>query len=95
MSQLCVTWEAEARRAVELGIRTCLLRTGLVFGRGGGAFPQLTLPIRLGLGTILGSGRQWMSWIHLEDLVRLILFALDRDDVAGPSQRDGAAAGDK
>lgn len=83
-SQLCLEWEAEARRADELGIRTCLPRIGLVFGRGGGAFPQLALPVRLGLGMIMGAGRQWMSWIHLQDLVNLIVFTLDRDDIAGP-----------
>lgn len=84
MSRLCVEWEAEARRALGLGVRTCLLRTGLVFGQRGGAFQQLALPVRLGLGMIMGSGCQWMSWIHLQDLVRLILFALDREDVEGP-----------
>lgn len=84
MSQLCVAWEAEARRAIALGVRTCLLRSGLVFGRGGGAFPFLALPVRFGLGMIMGNGRQWMSWIHLKDLVNLTLFALDREDVEGP-----------
>lgn len=84
MSRLCVEWEAEARRAVGLGIRTCLLRIGLVFGQKDGAFQQLALPVRLGVGMIMGSGRQWMSWIHLQDLVRLILFTLDRVDVEGP-----------
>ncbi|WP_282605028.1 TIGR01777 family oxidoreductase [Pelagibius sp. Alg239-R121] len=84
MSRLCCEWEQAAGKADGLGIRVCLLRIGLVFGRGGGAFPQLARPIKLGLGAVMGSGRQWMSWIHLEDLVRLILFVLDRDDVSGP-----------
>ncbi len=84
MSRLCAEWEQAAQNAEGLGLRVCLLRIGLVFGRGGGAFPQLAMPIRLGLGAVMGSGRQWMSWIHLQDLVGLILFALDRKDVAGP-----------
>lgn len=84
MSKLCAEWEQAAEQAEGLGLRVCLLRIGLVFGRGGGAFPQLALPIKLGLGAVMGSGRQWMSWIHLQDLVGLILFALDRKDVAGP-----------
>ncbi len=83
MSRLCAEWERAAQQAEALGLRVCLLRIGLVFGRGGGAFPQLALPIRLGLGAIMGHGRQWMSWIHLQDLVGLILFTLDRRDVAG------------
>lgn len=84
MSKLCAEWEQAAEQAEGLGLRVCLLRIGLVFGRGGGAFPQLALPIKLGLGAVMGSGRQWMSWIHLQDLVGLILFALDRKDVTGP-----------
>ncbi len=84
MSRLCREWEEAAQKAEGLGLRVCLLRIGLVFGRGGGAFPQLAMPIRLGLGAVMGSGRQWMSWIHLQDLIGLILFALDRKDIAGP-----------
>ncbi|TQV79593.1 TIGR01777 family oxidoreductase [Denitrobaculum tricleocarpae] len=83
-SRLCKEWEQTAKQAEALGLRVCLLRIGLVFGRGGGAFPQLARPIKLGLGAIMGHGRQWMSWIHLQDLVGLILFVIDRKDVAGP-----------
>lgn len=84
MSRLCAEWERAAQDVEAMGPRVCLLRIGLVFGRDGGALPQLLRPVRLGLGAVLGHGRQWMSWIHLQDLVGLILFALDRKDVSGP-----------
>lgn len=84
LSQVCVAWEAEARRAEEAGVRVVLLRTGLVLAREGGALPRLVLPFRLMVGGSLGSGRQWMPWIHRADLVDLILFLIQRDDLAGP-----------
>ncbi len=83
-SDLCQQWEALAARALPLGTRVVWLRTGLVLGRSGGALPRLSLPVRLFAGATLGSGRQWMSWIHVADLVRLILFALDHPAVSGP-----------
>jgi hypothetical protein len=58
-------------------MRTVLLRTGLVLGKGGGALPKMLPPFRLFLGGPLGSGRQWMPWIHLEDEVSAILFCLE------------------
>jgi predicted DCC family thiol-disulfide oxidoreductase YuxK len=84
MSELCRAWEERAARAEALGLRVCRLRIGLVLGREGGAAKPLALASRFGLGTVMGSGRQWVSWIHLADLVRLIAFALDRNDLAGP-----------
>jgi len=80
-SELCRTWEAEAQRAEALGVRVCRIRTGIVLGPDGGALASMKLPFRLGLGGYLGSGRQWMSWIHRADLVSLILWLL-----AGPAQ---------
>ncbi|MCA1245006.1 TIGR01777 family oxidoreductase [Massilia sp. MS-15] len=68
MSDLCREWEEAAVAAVAHGVRVECMRFGLVLGRGG-ALPMLLLPIRLGLGGRLGSGRQWMSWIHVEDVV--------------------------
>ncbi len=68
---LCAEWEQEARRAQALGIRVCLLRTGLVVGRSGGFLKKMLLPFRLGLGGRIGSGRQWMSWIHLNDHIAI------------------------
>jgi uncharacterized protein (TIGR01777 family) len=82
-SELCREWEAEAARAQPLGVRVVLLRTGLVLGARGGALPLMALPVRLGAGATLGGGAQWMSWIHLGDMVRLIVFALDTCGVSG------------
>jgi uncharacterized protein (TIGR01777 family) len=75
-------WEAEAARAK--GSRVVLLRTGIVLGKGGGALRAMTPVFRAGLGGPLGDGRQWMSWIHLEDEAHLILFAVENLDVRGP-----------
>ena len=82
-SRLCQQWEAAALAAESAGVRVVRLRIGLVLGRDGGALPQLMLPARLGLAAILGSGRHWMSWIHIDDLVRLIGFAIDTPGTAG------------
>lgn len=84
LARVCVAWEQEARRAEDLGVRVALLRTGVVLGRGGGALPRLVLPFRLFLGGPLGSGRQWVPWIHRDDLVDLIRFLIGRPDAAGP-----------
>jgi hypothetical protein len=83
-SELCRSWEREALRAQPSGVRVVLLRTGLVLGAHGGALPLMSLPVRLGAGAIIGAGIQWMSWIHLADLVRLAVFALDHPGVSGP-----------
>jgi len=69
MSQLCQEWEAEAQRATEHGVAVNIMRFGLVLGRQG-ALPMMLLPIKLGMGGKLGSGKQWMSWIHVRDLLR-------------------------
>lgn len=83
-SELCQRWEEAALTAAPLGARVVLMRFGLVFGRDGGALPNLARPVRFGLGAILGSGKQWVSWIHIDDLTRLIVFALDRATLRGP-----------
>jgi uncharacterized protein len=77
-------WEAAAQPAIDAGIRTVFLRTGLVLARQGGLLPRLALPFRLYVGGRLGSGRQWMSWISLVDEVAAIRFLLDRADIDGP-----------
>lgn len=82
-SQLCEQWEAAATAAESLCARVVRLRFGLVFGRDGGALPGLARPVRAGLGAITGDGRQWVSWIHVDDLVRLIEFALDKPTMRG------------
>jgi hypothetical protein len=83
-SELCVAWEKCAARAAEHGVKVALLRVGLVLGRDGGALPALARAVRLGVATIFGSGKQWVSWIHLHDLVELILFVLEQATLAGP-----------
>lgn len=82
-SELCVRWEAASAAAESLGVRVCRVRIGIVLGPGGGALAQMKLPFQLGLGAWLGDGRQWMSWIHLDDLVALVLWLLDGPGRAG------------
>jgi len=76
LARVCMEWEDEARKAERYGLRVIRLRTGIVLGRGGGALAKMTPPFKFFVGGPLGSGRQWMSWIHLEDEVGLILALL-------------------
>jgi uncharacterized protein (TIGR01777 family) len=82
-AQVPIDWEAAERQAEKLGMRTVILRTGLVLTKHGGLVKQLLLPFKLGVGGPLGSGEQFMSWIHLDDEVAIILWALDNDEVTG------------
>jgi uncharacterized protein (TIGR01777 family) len=82
-SQLCVRVEAESERARALGVRVVPLRLGIVLARDDGALPPLATTARFGLGAILGSGRQPVSWIHLDDVVGLIRHAIATDAVRG------------
>jgi uncharacterized protein (TIGR01777 family) len=84
MSDLCRHWEERAQQAACAGVRVCRLRIGLVLGADGGAVKPLALATSLGLGSIMGSGAQSVSWIHLQDLVRLVLFTMDRAEITGP-----------
>lgn len=77
LSTVAVEWESEAARAADFGLRVASLRTGIVLGDGG-ALEQMLLPFRLGLGGPMGSGRQWWSWIHLRDLVRMYVSAIEQ-----------------
>jgi hypothetical protein len=83
LGQLCADWEAEAIRAQELDVRVVRLRPGIVLGPGGGALARLLTPFKLGVGGPLGSGRQWWSWVHLDDVVGLIVYSLEHQ-IAGP-----------
>ena len=83
-AELCKDWEAEALAAEKLGVRVCLLRTGLVLSKSGGMLGRMRLPFQLGLGTRLGNGRQWMSWIHIEDYVAMTLRLLVDKQERGP-----------
>ncbi|WP_313347050.1 TIGR01777 family oxidoreductase [Stenotrophomonas sp.] len=82
-AMLCRQWEAEAFKADALGVRTCVVRTGIVLDRDGGALARMLPPFRLGAGGPMGDGRQWMSWIHRDDLVGLIVWLLAHDDACG------------
>ena len=84
LADVARAWEAEAERAATGGIRVVVLRTGIVLGRGGGALQRMLLPARLGANGPLGGGRQWWSWIHMDDVLGLFQHALARDDVSGP-----------
>jgi uncharacterized protein (TIGR01777 family) len=83
LGQLCVDWEAATGPAIEAGIRTALLRTGIVLSADGGALPKLLPLFKLGVGGPFGSGRQYMSWIGIADQVGAMLHLLD-NDIAGP-----------
>lgn len=84
LADVCVGWEKAAHQAEALGMRVITSRTGMVLGRDGGAFPLLRRVFSCGLGGRLGSGRQWMPWIHLEDAVLLLLKAITTETVSGP-----------
>lgn len=81
--QLCQQWENLAREARSKHTRVCIVRIGLVLGPDGGALPKMLPPYRVGLGGPMGTGHQIMSWIHIQDLVRAILFLLEHDECDG------------
>ena len=83
-SRLCRMWERMAARAEHHGVRVCRLRLGMVLAGDGGALPQLVLGLRFGVGAIMGSGRQWMSWIHIDDVLRIIETTLSTQSLSGP-----------
>jgi uncharacterized protein (TIGR01777 family) len=84
LAGVCREWEAANQPALDAGIRTVQLRTGVVLSSKGGALKKMLPPFRMGLGGILGSGRQWMSWIHIQDWVGAVLHILKDDLVQGP-----------
>jgi hypothetical protein len=84
LGHVAVGWEQEAVAAEQFGMRVVIPRIGVVLGRGGGALAQILLPFRLGVGGRLGTGKQWMSWIALDDLVSLIEFAIEDAVLSGP-----------
>ena len=76
-------WEREALKAEDLGIRTVIFRFGIVLGRNGGALKQMLLPFRLGLGGTVGDGSQALSWVHMEDLMRAFILAIEDNSLSG------------
>ncbi|MAT94889.1 MAG: TIGR01777 family protein [Halioglobus sp.] len=81
---LCARWEELAGRAAARGVRVCLLRLGVVLDAGGGALQEMANSFRFGVGSWIGSGEQWLSWIHRDDVVRAVAFLLQRDELQGP-----------
>jgi uncharacterized protein (TIGR01777 family) len=81
--QLCADWEVAAQKAEAFGVRVCLIRTGLVIAAGGGLLQRMLLPFRLGLGGRLGSGKQWMSWIHRQDWINIAHFMMANTTMRG------------
>lgn len=82
-ASLCVRWERAAGRVASLGVPTCLVRTGIVLHPEGGALQKMLPAFRLGLGGPIGNGRQVMSWIHMDDMVELLLFLIHSPDAEG------------
>jgi uncharacterized protein (TIGR01777 family) len=82
-AQLCVDWEAAASAAEKLGVRVCLLRTGLILSKDGGLLARMVPPFRMGMGARLSDGRQWMSWVHIEDYVAMVLRLLRDGQMRG------------
>jgi hypothetical protein len=83
LGRLAEEWEAEATTAQPLGLRVVRLRFGIILAKHGGALQQMMLPFKIGAGGKLGPGTQWMSWVGLEDVVRVIHFAIENDAVHG------------
>jgi len=84
LAQLVVEWEAEARRAEDLGVRVALTRTGVVLSADGGALARMLPPFKAGVGGPVAGGRQYVPWVDLDDVVGALLFCLDDDRAGGP-----------
>ncbi len=83
LGQTCLLWEQSIEPAENLGIRVCKLRTGIVLSNEGGALAEFKKPIKFGVAGILGSGKQIVSWIHIEDLCRMYIFAIENNNISG------------
>ncbi len=84
LAEVCQAWEAEARRAEEFHVRVVMLRIGMVLGREGGALKQMLIPFKLGLGGPVGNGQQWVPWVSIDDVIGIILHAIEVGKVKGP-----------
>jgi uncharacterized protein (TIGR01777 family) len=82
-SELCASWESAARAAEQSGVRVCLLRTGLVLSDRGGLLGRMLLPFKLALGARLGDGKQWMSWVHIDDYVAMVVRLMNDTSLSG------------
>src|SRR4249920_1457384 len=83
LARVCIAWEEEARKAQDQGVRVALVRTGIVLAKGKGALAKMVLPFKFFVGGPLGSGKQWMPWIHIEDEIGLILFLIENTNAQG------------
>lgn len=83
LAEVCKAWEAEARRAEDAGIRTVIFRAGMVLSKDGGAIASLLTPFKFGVGGVVGSGKQWMSWIEMDDMIAAINFAIENESIRG------------
>ena len=83
LAEVCQKWEAEAKAVEQYGVRLVIPRIGIVLANGGGALGKMLAPFQMGAGGPIGTGKQWFSWIHRDDLVNLIIQALTREDLAG------------
>lgn len=83
LAEVCQKWEAEAKAVEEYGVRLVIVRIGIVLADGGGALGKMLAPFKMGAGGPIGTGRQWFSWVHRDDLVNIIIQALTREDLAG------------
>ncbi|MBY0429468.1 MAG: TIGR01777 family oxidoreductase [Alphaproteobacteria bacterium] len=81
--EVCAKWEATAQKVEAYGVRLCILRTGVVLEKNGGALGQMLLPFKLGLGGPMGNGQQWFSWIHRDDLIGMIVHLINHDALRG------------
>ena len=84
LSHVTIEWEKAADLIAELGVRTVKLRTGIVLSNQGGAIPKMAMPAKFGFGAPLGSGKQWISWIHVDDICQLYINAMENDSWTGP-----------
>jgi uncharacterized protein (TIGR01777 family) len=83
LSDVCKEWEMESRRAEDSGIRTVLLRTSIVLSKDGGALATMLTPFKFGVGGVVGSGKQWMSWVSLDDVIDIINYAIENESLRG------------
>ena len=84
LAEVCRDWEAAAKSASASGSRILMMRSGLVLAPHGGALPEMLRPFRLGVGGRIGDGKQWLSWIDLDDMVRAIMFLIEHEEIRGP-----------
>lgn len=80
LARVCAQWEAQASHARDLGMRVAIVRCGIVLDTAGGALAKMLTPFRAGLGGVVGTGKQWVSWIHIDDAIRIYELAIDRID---------------